>query len=151
MAIGNRQIGWSQEDNLLWEISKQLDRMNSVLCTGPCPTTTTTTTALCNYLYEGVLTVGGDFRGVGYQSGTGAIDPIDANFSRLFYSITAEVLNLSIITLDCYSTIDVYIDGTKYTLTPDLTPGTYTLDGIANPFPPIGETCIIQICPGDLC
>ena len=44
MAIGNRQIGWSQEDNLLWEISKQLDRMNSVLCTGPCPTTTTTTT-----------------------------------------------------------------------------------------------------------
>ena len=44
MAIGNRQIGWSQEDNLLWEISKQLDRMNSILCTGPCPTTTSTTT-----------------------------------------------------------------------------------------------------------
>lgn len=44
MAIGNRQIGWSQEDNLLWEISKQLDRINSVLCTGPCPTTTTSTT-----------------------------------------------------------------------------------------------------------
>ena len=42
MAIGNRQIGWSQEDNLLWEISKQLDRMNSILC--PCPITTTTTT-----------------------------------------------------------------------------------------------------------
>ena len=58
MVIGNRQIGWSQEDNLLWEISKQLDRMNSVLC--PCPTssttsttttaelTTTTTTTICN-------------------------------------------------------------------------------------------------------
>ena len=44
MSIGNRQIGWSQEDNLLWEISKQLDRMNSILCTGPCPTTTSTTT-----------------------------------------------------------------------------------------------------------
>jgi len=44
MAIGNRQIGWSQEDNLLWEISRQLDRMNSITCTGPCPTTTTTTT-----------------------------------------------------------------------------------------------------------
>ena len=44
MAIGNRQIGWSQEDNLLWEISRQLDRINSIICTGPCPTTTTTTT-----------------------------------------------------------------------------------------------------------
>jgi len=42
MAIGNRQIGWSQEENLLWEVSRQLDRMNSILC--PCPTTTTTST-----------------------------------------------------------------------------------------------------------
>jgi hypothetical protein len=47
MAIGNKQIGWSQEENLLWQISKQLDRMHSILCTGPCPTTTTTTTAFC--------------------------------------------------------------------------------------------------------
>jgi hypothetical protein len=44
MAIGNRQIGWSQESNLLWEISRQLDRLNSQMCTGGCPTTTTTTT-----------------------------------------------------------------------------------------------------------
>ena len=52
MAIGNRQIGWSQEENLLWEVSRQLDRMNSILCTDPCPTsstsstTTTTTTTI---------------------------------------------------------------------------------------------------------
>ena len=57
--IPNRQIGWSQEENLLWQISKQLDRMDSILCTGPCPTsststststssTTTTTTTVCN-------------------------------------------------------------------------------------------------------
>jgi len=44
MAIGNKQIGWSQEENLLWEISRQLDNMISVVCTGYCPTTTTTTT-----------------------------------------------------------------------------------------------------------
>lgn len=44
MAIGNRQIGWSQESNLLWEISRQLDRINNQMCTGGCPTTTTTTT-----------------------------------------------------------------------------------------------------------
>ena len=41
MAIPAKQIGWSQEENLLWEISKQLDSMNSILC--PCPITTTTT------------------------------------------------------------------------------------------------------------
>jgi Pyruvate/2-oxoacid:ferredoxin oxidoreductase delta subunit len=44
MAIGNRQIGWSQEENLLWEVSRQLDRMNSILC--PCPITTTTSTTI---------------------------------------------------------------------------------------------------------
>jgi hypothetical protein len=49
MAIGNKQIGWSQESNLLWDISKQLDRLLNVLCTGPCPTTTTTTTTLALY------------------------------------------------------------------------------------------------------
>lgn len=46
--IPNKQIGWSQEENLLWEISKQLDSMNSIMCTGPCPSTTTTTTTICN-------------------------------------------------------------------------------------------------------
>jgi hypothetical protein len=45
MAIPSRGIGWSEQSNLLWQISKQLDRTLSVLCTGPCPTTTTTTTA----------------------------------------------------------------------------------------------------------
>jgi hypothetical protein len=44
MSIAPKQIGWSQESNLLWEISKQLDRLNTQMCTGGCPTTTTTTT-----------------------------------------------------------------------------------------------------------
>ena len=44
--IAPKQIGWSQQSNLLWEISRQLDRINSVVCTGPCPTTTSTTTTL---------------------------------------------------------------------------------------------------------
>jgi hypothetical protein len=48
--IAPKQIGWSQESNLLWEISRQLDRLNSQMCTGGCPTTTTTSTTLviCN-------------------------------------------------------------------------------------------------------
>jgi hypothetical protein len=39
MAIGNREIGWSEKANLLWEISKQLDRLNSQMCVGNCTTT----------------------------------------------------------------------------------------------------------------
>jgi hypothetical protein len=48
MSIPNKQIGWSQEENLLWQISKELDRMISIMCTGSCPTTTTTTTINCH-------------------------------------------------------------------------------------------------------
>jgi hypothetical protein len=43
MAIGNKQIGWSQESNLLWDISKQLDKLIKI-AGGPYITTTTTTT-----------------------------------------------------------------------------------------------------------
>lgn len=32
MSIPNRQIGWSQESNLLWQISKQLDEASCQLC-----------------------------------------------------------------------------------------------------------------------
>lgn len=44
MSIPNRQIGWSQESNLLWQIAKQLEKINTQLC---CGTTTTTTTTAC--------------------------------------------------------------------------------------------------------
>jgi hypothetical protein len=36
--IPNKQIGFSQEENLLWEISRQLDRL---LCISTVCTTTT--------------------------------------------------------------------------------------------------------------
>ena len=45
MGIGPKQIGWSNESNLLWQISKQLERLIQVTGNlGPTPTTTTTTT-----------------------------------------------------------------------------------------------------------
>ena len=31
MPIGNKQIGWSNESNLLWDISNQLDRLTKVI------------------------------------------------------------------------------------------------------------------------
>ena len=44
MAIPSRQIGWSTTDNLLWQISKQLEYLIQVTANPPAPTTTTTTT-----------------------------------------------------------------------------------------------------------
>ena len=44
MSYIPQQTGWSQESKLLQEIIKQLARINASLCSGPCPTTTTTTT-----------------------------------------------------------------------------------------------------------
>ena len=43
MAIPSRQIGGSTRSNLLWQISKQLERLICVRSCG-CSTTTTTTT-----------------------------------------------------------------------------------------------------------
>lgn len=33
MSVPNRQIGWSNESNLLWNISKQLEKLNCQICT----------------------------------------------------------------------------------------------------------------------
>lgn len=44
MAIPSRQIGWGTEDNLLWQISKQLERLTCVTA-GGCGSITTTTTS----------------------------------------------------------------------------------------------------------
>lgn len=70
MAIPNKQIGWSQRANLLWEISKQLERLTQVagsIVINPTPlTTTTTTTSLPgDYLStennDQLITENGDF------------------------------------------------------------------------------------------
>lgn len=45
MAIPSKQIGWSTQSNLLWQISKELDRLICVTAGGCGPTTTTTTTS----------------------------------------------------------------------------------------------------------
>ena len=51
MAIPSRQIGWSTKSNLLWQISKQLEKLtqvagNVVLTTTTSTSTTTTTTTV---------------------------------------------------------------------------------------------------------
>jgi hypothetical protein len=43
MAIPSKQIGQSVEANLLWQISKQLERLIQVTATSNTTTTTTTT------------------------------------------------------------------------------------------------------------
>lgn len=43
MGTANKQIGWSQEAILMWEISKELDQVIKVAAYIPTTTTTTTT------------------------------------------------------------------------------------------------------------
>lgn len=42
MAIPSRQIGWGTTENLLWQISKQLEYLTQVVANGTTTTTTTT-------------------------------------------------------------------------------------------------------------
>lgn len=47
MAIPNRQIGWSQESNLLWQISSQMERLTGVVsANAPTPPSYKVYTAL---------------------------------------------------------------------------------------------------------
>lgn len=47
MAIPSRQIGWGTEENLLWQISKQLEYLIGITYnSGTTLTTTTTTTTV---------------------------------------------------------------------------------------------------------
>jgi hypothetical protein len=45
MAIPSRQIGWSTTDNLLWQISKQLEYLTQITAHPPGSTTTTTSSS----------------------------------------------------------------------------------------------------------
>ena len=54
MAIPNKQIGWSNEANLLWYIAKELEQIKGQLNRLPSsPTTTTTTTQGQVYQFNG--------------------------------------------------------------------------------------------------
>lgn len=44
MAIPSRQIGWGTTDNLLWQISNQLEQLIRVTAANNTTTTTSTTT-----------------------------------------------------------------------------------------------------------
>ena len=77
MAIPSRQIGWGTEDNLLWQISKQLEQLTNVTaqaCTTTTSTsssTTTTTTTLPLYrVYTALLTQTGEGSNVNGVSDT---------------------------------------------------------------------------------
>jgi hypothetical protein len=61
MSIAPKQIGWSEKANLLWEISRQLDRLNTQMCTGGCPITTTTTTTICVEFINSIVISNGSY------------------------------------------------------------------------------------------
>jgi len=68
MAIPSRQIGWGTEDNLLWQISKQLEQLTNVTAQA-CTTTTTTTTLPAYRVYTALLSQTGGDNIVGFAGG----------------------------------------------------------------------------------
>jgi uncharacterized protein (TIGR02145 family) len=60
MAIPPKQIGWSQKSNLLWEVSRELDRLLSVIGGqgNTVTNTTTVTTTLCFNCVETPVVIG---------------------------------------------------------------------------------------------
>jgi hypothetical protein len=57
MAIPSRQIGWGTEENLLWQISKQLEYLTTVVYNIPNNTTTTTTTTAAPGFFSGTVDI----------------------------------------------------------------------------------------------
>lgn len=80
MAIPSRQIGWGTEDNLLWQISKQLEQLTNVTAQG-CTTTTSTTTEPAYRVYTALL----------YQ--TGGDDPTAVTDLPLVLGLSYEIID----------------------------------------------------------
>lgn len=59
MAIPSRQIGWGTEENLLWQISKQLEYLTRVVynINGNTTTSTTSTTTTISGLFSATVDV----------------------------------------------------------------------------------------------
>jgi hypothetical protein len=77
MAIGNRQIGWSQESNLLWSISSQIQRLISVVSKSLAPKYKVYTALLTQIGGDGIqsyyggesLTIGTTYKITGIDDG----------------------------------------------------------------------------------
>lgn len=154
MGIAPRQIGWSTEANLLWQISKTLDDIIQISCCTPTTTTTTTayitttttTTCIgCNSIME----VGSPEETVfGYVSG--AFGTLTPDCPNVFYIIWDKgLLGILIISDVCCPEVVVEINGQTYALAFEINiegACSYILVDIANPFPGVGETCTISLC-----
>jgi len=60
MAIPSRQIGWGTEENLLWQISKQLESLTRVVYNIGGNTTPTTNDFLTTLNGDTLVTLSGD-------------------------------------------------------------------------------------------
>lgn len=87
MAIPSRGIGWGTEENLLWQISKQIERLTCVTAGGCGSITTTSTTTLPVYkVYTALLNQNylGDIIVVSTLENTlGAVNNISGTFGNI--------------------------------------------------------------------
>ena len=104
MAIPNKQIGWSNESNLLWEIVRQMDRLTKVVSASATTAPYKVFTALLSQtggdnqldIYSGAVTKGVTYRVVGSSPSADFSNiggPIGENDDFLFVATTNEIPN----------------------------------------------------------
>lgn len=77
MAIPSRQIGWGTEENLLWQISKQLEYLTRVVYNIPNNTTSTSTSTTTS-----TTTINPNNLSLTVDNNSGSFDiPVDGNFT----------------------------------------------------------------------
>ena len=87
MAVPSRQIGWSTTDNLLWEISKQVESLGCVVACGTSSGTSGTSGA--TYGTSGVSGTSG-LTGSSGVSGTSGVSGASGLYYGSFYSSTTQ-------------------------------------------------------------
>ena len=96
MAIPSRQIGWSTTDNLLWEISKQVESLGCVVACGTSSTGTSGTSGASGLSgtsgTSGIVGTSGT-SGVSGTSGTSPVFPFPTVFG--LYAQTADSVDVT--------------------------------------------------------
>jgi len=140
MAVGNKQIGWSQESNLLWQILNQLSKLTSIIF-GLKPKYKVYTALLTQSggnnplsLFSGAVTKGVTYKIDGTNGDFSNVGAPNNNLNTSFVAINNEIPNNYGTTLLIYNTgapvvtvLENTIGNIWFTYE---TPGTYNIESL---------------------
>jgi hypothetical protein len=158
MAIPSRQIGWGTEENLLWQISKQLEYLTRVVYNINGNTTTTTTSSTSSTTSTTTSTTTTTFPGY-YTYSLGSTSTETANcltgpVSPSNYYSADSVLTIGTqLYTDTSLTIEVELGQTYFNTTGKYSYGATGIDGIFGfqSVSYIGGGLVSDVSQGDAC